>query len=428
MLRLRVALVPVALLAVVACTLPSPLPPLTSRPNTSEDAKTAKVAADGVNAFAADLYGQLRTENGNLIVSPYSVSAALSLTAAGAQGNTRTEMESVLHLPPGAKVGPAYGAMTNGTRASVWSGRGKESVMTSELLVANSLWLQKGDSWKKEYLALAQHDFRATLSGADFAHEPEAARGRINKWVENQTRDHIKDLVPPDGISGNTRLVVANAIYFKARWAEAFKKTNTRPEDFTLATGQKIQTPLMHQKGEFWLQELDGLQVLRLPYNGPASMYVLLPRTADGLPALEQQLTAENIAKWTRGPLKSPLVEAKVWLPKFKFSVPTELATTLQKMGMKEAFDASKANFTGMTEHPEGLYIGRVIHKAFVELDEEGTEAAAATAVVMFGRSAAGPEPALVNEFRADHPFVFVIKHEPTGTVLFMGRVLDPTR
>ena len=421
-LRLRLACIAIALLTIVACTLPFSLPPFNTRDKSSEETKSARVAADGVNTFAADLYSRLRTGNGNLIVSPYSISAALALTAAGAQGKTREEMETVLHLRPGTKVGATYSAIAqSATRAYPRSKHGPE------LLVANSLWLHKGNAWKKEYLALAQDDFGAMLSGADFAREPEAARGRINKWIETRTRDHIKDLVPPGSINTDTRIVIANAIYFKADWAEPFEKKNSKPEDFTLPNGQKVRAPIMYQQDTFGLLETDAIQVLKLPYSGKsASMFVLLPRTADGLPALEQQLTAETLAKWTAD--TNGADEVKVWLPKFKFTVPTELTGVLQKMGMSEAFDVSKANFKGMAESPEGLYIGSVIHKAFVDLDEKGTEAAAATAVVTLAGAVPGSPQPRIKEFRADHPFLFVIKHEGTGAVLFMGRVLDPTR
>lgn len=227
-------------------------------------------------------------------------------------------------------------------------------------------------------------------------------------------------MVPKD-----TRAVLVNAIYFKARWADPFEKGDTKPEDFTLTSGQKVRAPLMYQRRHFELYESDELQSLKLAYDGATtSMYVLLPRKSGGLPALERQLTAENLVKWTSGVNQQ---EVKVWLPRFKLTVPTELANVLQKMGIHDAFNRSKANFRGMTEHPDGLYITNVVHKAFVELDEVGTEAAAATAVVMLAGGApplAPPPP--VKEFRADHPFVFVIKHEPTGAILFMGRVLDP--
>ena len=420
--RLRIVLIPVALLAVVACTLPPLVPPLAPRGNSGSPAD-AKAAADGVNALAADLYAHLRDENGNLIVSPYSIGTALAMAAAGAQGDTRTEMERVLHLPGGERLGPAFSAMTESVTTAPRSAKHKP-----ELAVANSLWLQKGRTWKKEYLALARDDFRAGVFDVDFA-DATAASGRINRWVEDKTRDHIKDLVPASALGRETRMVLANAIYFKADWVEQFKKENTKPDDFTLANGQKVRAPLMYQTGNFFSLEEPGLQVLQLPYDGRAtSMYVLLPRTADGLPALERQLTAENLSKWTLGRLKSPLEETRVWMPKFKFTVPTELADVLQKMGLSAAFDAQRANFRGITDHPEGLYLNRVIHKAFVELDETGTEAAAATAVVALTASAVPVQARQVKEFRADHPFLFVIKHEPTGAVLFIGRVLDPTR
>lgn len=427
--RLRILLAPVALLAVVACMQPLWLPSRDLR-QPPERERDAAVIAKSVNAFAVDLYAQMRTGEGNLIVSPYSISAALALTAAGAQGNTRAEMEKVLHLPPqlpsGVKVGPAFDAMTSGMNESNWTGVGKTTKIASEMRVANSLWLQKGDAWKREYLAVAQNDFRAMLSGADFVGDPEGARGRVNKWVENQTHNHIKDLIPAGAVDTNTRLVLANAVYFKAHWADKFKKEDTKIEDFTLAGGQKIRAPLMYQRGECRLWETDGLQVLKLPYQGAAAMYVLLPRSPEGLPALEQRLNKDTLAEWTtvmNGP--GPV---NVWLPKFKFTMPVELAGMLQKMGLREAFDPQKANFQGMSERPQGLFISRVIHKAFVETDEVGTEAAAATAVTVALGSVAQPPPVPVREFRADHPFLFVIKHEPTGAVLFMGRVTDPTK
>ena len=424
--RPRIVLVPLALLAVVACTLPnSPFisPDAVITPASATWA-IQQEAANGVNAFATDLYTQLRDESGNLIFSPYSVSTALAMTAAGAQGNTRAEMDKVLHLPTSEKLSPGYRELTTIVTRPPSGAKHKP-----ELSVANSLWHQKGHAWKKEYLAVAQDDFRATLFGADFVHDPDDARGRINRWVAKETHDHIRDLVPSGAIGADSRLVLVNAIYFKAKWGTPFEKKDTKQELFTLASGQRIRAPLMNQKGDFFLREQADLQVLQLPYDGGAtSMYVLLPRTADGLPALEQKLTAENLTRWTLGRGKMPLEEVKVWLPKFKFTVPFELTPVLQKMGMSEAFDGQKANFKGMSEHPEGLFVSRVIHKAFVELDEVGTEAAAATAVSMGLATAAPAPPVRVKEFRADHPFLFIIKHEPTGAVLFLGRVLDPTK
>ncbi|MBM3981685.1 MAG: serpin family protein [Planctomycetes bacterium] len=419
LLRVRVGLVALGLGAVAACTLPGGklLPP---RESASRD---AKVASDGLTAFSADLYGHLRAKDGNVIVSPYSISAALAMTASGAQGNTRAELEQVLHLPPGAKVGPAYRAMADGTTADSWLGVGKLTAKQSELRVANSLWLQQGDSWKKDFLAVARDDFGAMLSGHDFVRDAEGGRKRINSWVSGQTRDHIKELVPQGALDANTRLVLANAIYFKANWATQFKKEETRADDFALAGGQKVKAALMHQTGAFWLEERAGFQVLRLPYAGGATaMYVLLPWANEELAALEPKLTAQNLAMWTY-PTTKPLEDVKVSLPKFKFAVPTDLLAVLQTMGVRDAFDPARANFAGMTDRAAGLHVTRVIHKAFIETDEAGTEAAASTAVVMSLRST--PQ---VKEFRADRPFLFVIKHEATGAILFMGRVSDPTK
>jgi serpin B len=427
--RLHVALVPVALLALVACTLPQTVFP--PREPTGKDDRgavsppdappDAKQAAGAVNAFAADLYAQLRAGEGNLIVSPYSVAVALAMTAYGAEGNTAHELGVALHLPENGLIGDRR-AFRQMTESVARAPRGAKH--RPELSVANSLWLEQGHPWKKEFLAAGREDFRAGLFDVNFRGNPEGARTGINRWVEKETHDKIKDLMPSGSVDTNTRIVLANAIYFKARWAESFKKENTRPEDFTLAGGQKVRAPLMHQQGEFRLWETDDFQVLKLPYDGKAaSMYVLLPRAPDGLPALEHRLNAASLAEWTTVMGGG---EVRVWLPRFKFTAPTELADALQKLGVKDAFDPQKADFRGMTDHPQGLFVSRVVHKAFVETDEVGTEAAAATAVTMALGAVAQMPPPPVRTFRADHPFLFVIKHEPTGAVLFMGRVLDP--
>lgn len=418
-LRLRIVLVSLSLFAVVACTVPTS--PFTPTPSLADTVNSGE-AAKSVNTFAADLYSRLRATDGNLIVSPYSISTALAMTASGAEGSTRDEMSRVLHLPEPDKIGPAFRAMS----ASIISPPNMKH--RPELSIANSLWVQKGHPWKKDYLSRTRDDFHAGLFDVDFTRDAEAARGRINNWVEKETRDRIQDLVPQGMIGRDTQMVLANAIYFKSQWAEAFKKTDTKPEDFTLASGQKVKIPLMHQQNKFWLREEDGFQMLKLPYDGgTASMYVFLPHRHDGLPALEQKFNAKNLEGWTQKSKHSDQ-EVRVRLPKFKFTVPTELTNVLQAMGLREAFSA-RANFRGMTDHPEGIFISRVIHKAFVEVDEVGTEAAAATAVSMALGSAAPVQAApQIPEFRADRPFLFVIKHEITGAVLFIGRVNDPTR
>jgi serpin B len=426
-LRLRFGLLGVALLAVVACTLPS-----RSRDRQKDEGELpapveapadAKLAAGAVNAFAADLYSQLRAQTGNLVVSPYSVALALAMTRLGAEGTTGQELGTVLHLPLGGKT-DEVAAFKHLTESVVTPPRSAKP--RPELSVANSLWLEQGHPWKKPFLDAARGSFRAGVFDVNFRGNPEGARRSINQWVEKETHNRITDLVPPQGVTTLTRMVLANAIYFKARWAESFKKEDTRTEDFTLANGQKVRAALMHRRGDFRIWETDGFQVLKVPYDGKAtSMYVFLPRTPDGLPQLEGQLDAAHLVEWTTIMGGG---EVKVWLPRFKFTVPTELAEVLQQLGVREAFGPG-ANFKGMTDHPEGLVISRVIHKAFVETDEVGTEAAAATAVIALAGAApvAQMPPPPVREFRADHPFLFVIKHEPTGAVLFVGRVLNPT-
>ena len=423
-LRLRLGLMAIVLLAPVACFLPPTASdsPTTRSPGAGE---AEQEAAKGINAFAAELYAQLRTEQGNLIVSPYSINTALAMTAAGAQGNTRAEMERVLHLPTGEKLSQGLPDAYRGCDASTGGREAQTGAFGRQFAVA-----PEGPPVQERVSGrLAKDDFHAGLFDVDFGDAGVASR-RINKWVEDKTHNRIKDLVPPAVLNHDTQMVLANAIYFKARWSDSFEKKDTKPEDFTLTSGQKVRAPLMYQKANFLLREEEDLQVLRLPYDGKATaMYVILPRRADGLPALEQKLTEKSLWGWTLGQGKKPLEEVKVWLPRFKFTVPTELTDVLQKMGLTDAFVRERANFKGMTDHADGLFISRVLHKAFVETDEVGTEAAAATAVTMALATAAPPMAVpRVKEFRADHPFVFVIKHEDTGAVLFIGRVLDPTK
>ncbi len=418
-MRVRTVLAAFSLLTVVACTIPtSPFNPPSLR-----TVVNAGEATQSVNAFAGDLLAHMRARSGNLIVSPYSISTALAMTASGAEGTTREEMNRVLHLPEPDMLGPDFRALITCVMAQP-----RDAKARSELSVASSLWVQNEYPWRKDYLARAHKDFRAGLFEVDFRQHAETARGRINRRVEKETRNRIQDPVPAGALDGDTRLVLTNAIYFKARWRTEFPKSTTRPEDFTLASGQKVRAPLMYQQGRFLLHEPDGFQVLRLPYHGDTAMYIFLPRAHDRLPALERKLDAKQLDLWME-PTKNNEEEVKVWLPRFKFTVPTELGGVLQKMGMHQAFDRNRANFHGMTDNPKGLFISRVLHKAFVDNDEAGTEAAAASVVVMGLPTAAPPPlPPRVAEFRADHPFLFVIKHETTGVILFIGRVANPTR
>lgn len=374
-----------------------------------------KAVANGGNAFATDLYGRLRSKPGNLFFSPYSVSVALAMAYAGAEGQTGEQMAKVLRFPlPEAKLHPAFSMLQK--RLSF-----KGEAPAFQLRVANRLWGQKDFHFLPTFLKVTSDNYGAELGMVDFK-QAEAARKTINSWIEDQTDRKIQDLVAPGVLDASTRLVLTNAVYFKARWEHEFGESVTKEAPFHISGRQHIMVPLMHQQHRFRYGESGDVQVLELPYadDGFLSMLILLPKKIDGLSDLEKRLTGENLQKWTAD-LKSRLVN--VHLPKFKMTSEFELGDVLSSMGMSLAF-SDKADFSGMSTE-EQLYFSAVIHKAFVDVNEEGTEAAAATAVAI--RAAAErPRPEEPVEFRADHPFVFLIRDNRTDAVLFLGRLVNP--
>jgi len=288
------------------------------------------------------------------------------------------------------------------------------------LSVANALWGQKGYGFLEEFLATTQRNYGAGLHEVDFAGDTEAARKAINQWVEQQTQDKIKELLKPGSLPLNTRLILTNAIYFLADWAHQFEKQATWNASFTLLGGKKADVPTMHQTEHFRYGEGDDFQALELPYKrNELSMIIFLPKKADGLADFEKALTAKMLPR-TLADIRRENVN--VALPKFEFTAEFELKKVLQALGMTDAFSLPPADFSGMTGRKD-LFISKVIHKAFVKVYEKGTEAAAATAVMMDGKALADDKP---RTFRADHPFLFLIRENKTGVVLFMGRVLDP--
>jgi serpin B len=376
----------------------------------SADAKT--VAQDN-NVFALDLYTQLSKETGNLFFSPYSISTALGMTYAGAKGKTAEEMASTLHfgLPPDR--------LHAGLAELVKHMNAKGEKRPYQLSVANRLWGQKGFGFLPAFLNITESKYGAGLEELNFMNDPEGARKIINAWVEKETQDKIKNLLVKGDIKKNTRLVLTNAIYFKSAWMHTFpQKTNAG--SFTLAGGDKIQVPLMHKSENLAYFDAGKFQVVHIPYDGHAlSMVVLLPKEPNGLPELEKSLTASNLKQWIT---KMTTHKVDLKLPKFKTTSRFDLSKTLAEMGMPLAF-SPKADFSGMTTQDQ-LFIGAVIHKAFVDVHEKGTEAAAATAVILDAKS----EPPQYPEanFHADHSFVFLIRENHTGSILFMGRVTDP--
>jgi serpin B len=386
---------------------------LVSMPAEANDASPTEALVNSNTAFALHLYGQLRGQEGNLFLSPYSISTALAMTYAGARENTEKQMAQVLHFTlPQDQLHPAFASMEAALKAIQEKG-------DIELRVANALWPQKDYVFLEEFLALIGKYYGSAITPLDYKTAHEAARRTINEWVEKKTNDKIKDLIPEGVLDAFTRLVLTNAIYFKGNWATQFDKKLTEDAPFHLLSGDSVETPLMHQKQTCGYAEFEGLQVLELPYVGDAlSMVLLLPREVDGLAELEHRLTTDNLEKWT-GQLGKQQVS--IFLPKFTMTSQFQLEKTLGSMGMPDAF-GSRADFSGM-DGTRNLFISAVIHKAFVAVDEEGTEAAAATGVVISLTAAPRPTPV----FRADHPFVFIIRDNASGSILFLGRVVDPT-
>jgi len=384
---------------------------------------TQAVAADSrwigpaINGFALDLYARLAANPGNLFFSPSNIETALAMTYAGARGRTADQMAMVLRLPPtGDSVHADMGAFISRLNGSADTGTAR----AYQLSVANALWGQTGAPFLPSFTGLLQRDYGAGLRQVDYRGNSEGARKTINDWVASQTHDKINDLIPPGVFNADTVLTLVSAIYFNGTWADKFDKRATRDAPFHISATQQVTAHLMNRSGQYGYAETDDCQVLKLDYAGDAlSMIVLLPRAIDGLPRVEKGLTAEKLDG-----LCSGLIERKVnvSLPKFRLLWSHQLSDTLSAMGMPDAFDA-RADFSGM-DGKRDLAISAVIHKAFVDVNEQGTEAAAATAVVMARALMIKTEPPPV--FRADHPFLFLIRDEASGAILFMGRLASP--
>lgn len=385
-------------------------------------AATADHITQGNREFALDLYQRLASAGrSNLFFSPYSISSALAMTFAGACGDTKHEMASVLRFPAGQDDLHAVFARLNDSILGVQD-RGYK------LNVANRLWGQKGFRLGAEFLQLLRRYYRADVEQMDFGGQPELACRKINQWVEDQTAGKITNLISPDALNGLTRLLLVNAVYFKGDWTAKFDRANTKEGAFHLGFFDKAKVRMMHQQADFLYAKVDGIQVLELPYgNRDLSMIVLLPKRVSGLAKLEVALSVSKLDKWISA-LSPQRVE--VFLPTFRLIEQFALAEVLKAMGMASAFDINTANFFGVTDPGACIVIpiciSEVVHKAFVEVNAEGTEAAAATAVTLQRTSAAAHRPPPVPVFRADHPFAFMIRHNESGSILFMGRVANP--
>ncbi|MHC4517152.1 MAG: serpin family protein [Planctomycetota bacterium] len=387
-----------------------------------------EVVVQGNNQFALELYHKLRSGDGNLFFSPYSISTALGMTYAGARGATENQMAAALCLPTSAgtweKLGATAAPMTQKEYAHLFGRLMKElnargSTDEIQLSVANALWGQKDYAFLPAFVELVETEYDGRLQEMDFVRAAEQARQTINTWVEKETRGKIKDLISAGLLNAMTRLVLTNAIYFKGNWARQFKEEGTRPEPFTLLDGDKTNVPMMNQRDEFRYAETEELQVLELPYVGDElSMLILLPKAIDGIGPIEEKLTRANLSTWLENLRQREVI---VSVPKFRTTSKFNLQNVLASMGMPQAF-TSTADFSGMTGTRD-LFISAVVHQAYVDVNEEGTEAAAATGVVVRLTSV---QPDRTPVFRADHPFVFMIRDNPSDSILFLGRVMNP--
>ena len=377
-------------------------------------------AAAAVNAFALDVYRQLAgDEKGNIFFSPYSVSSALAMTWAGAVGSTAEEMAAALRFPEPKALHAGMKVLMERFNAIP-----KE---TGALEIANRLWLDGREKPLPEYMALLEADYGATVGVMDFRKKTEKARKEVNEWIGQKTRDKIKELLMEGNVTPDTRLVLTNAIYFNSAWRYPFKKSLTKEEPFRAGKDRQVNVSLMNQTRELLYGEESDLQWVKVPYTIPNfSLLVLLPKeneTFTQLELLEKKLNSEALAAWMA---RMERREVNMWLPKFRDERRYPLAGLLQKLGMKLAF-TREADFSRMAVPADDpLYIDFVVHQSFIELDEERTEAAGATAVGIT-RTTAVLHPQEPVTFRADRPFIYCLVDDATGTILFLGRMMEPT-
>lgn len=402
--------------------LPLPITPTPTPPKADDTGATREGIENIVkanNQFALDFYADLkdREVGKNIFFSPYSISAALTMTYEGARNQTADEIQSVFYFPENDSV-------RRSLVAAVYNQLNKKDAKY-KLHTANALWAQKDYQLLNEFTEAVEKYYAGKATNVDFAGATEEARKMINSWVEDKTNDKIKGLFPQGSLNALTRLVLTNAIYFKGDWVKQFEKSETRDEDFRVSRDQKVKAPMMRRAGddaEFNYAEIEKLQILEMLYEGEElSMLVLLPKN-DDLKSLEDSLTVENLNQW-RGELEKQRVD--VYMPKFTFDSKYFLNENLKEMGMPSAFTLPSqpggADFSGISGKKD-LYIQLVVHQAFVDVNEEGTEAAAATGVSM-GTESIGP---MIPVFQADHPFIFLIQERETGNILFMGTVVNP--
>ncbi|MEW6404197.1 MAG: serpin family protein [Chloroflexota bacterium] len=388
-------------------------------PNLSES--DLQTLVDGNNAFALDIYQSLRPSDGNLILSPYSISIALAMTYAGARGETESQMADVLHFDQGQDAThSAFNALDLelAQRGESGSDRDQEPM---QLNIANAVWAEQTFPFLQDYLDTIAVNYGAGIRLADFITQSDPTRKEINSWVSDQTKDKINNLLPDGSLNPDTRMVLVNAIYFKADWLDQFEADDTQEAPFHLLDGSQVTVDMMSQSMHgFPYAKGDGYQAVELAYAGESAAIDIIVPDEGRLEEFEASFD-QAVFKGIIGEMQP--VSLTLGLPKFEFTKDFNLSDTLTVMGMSDAFDRGLADFSGMSIK-EDLFISDVIHKAFVAVDEEGTEAAAATAVIMELAGAAMSDVTLT----IDRPFIFIIRDTATGQILFIGRVLNPAQ
>jgi len=386
-------------------------PPKANETGWTQEGVQAVVNAN--NKFALELYSELsKEEQGNIFYSPYSIFSAFAMTYEGARGQTAEEIKSVFHFPDYSVLRPNFAAVYNDIN---------EASKFYELRTGNALWVQKDYPLLEDYVNRVEEYYGGKAANLDFINEPEKSRQTINSFIEEQTNGKIKNLIPPGSFNPLTRLVLTNAIYFKGLWKWQFDPKDTKERDFYVTPTNKVKVPMMcmePEKAEFNYADTTYLQILELPYRGEKiSMLILLPK--ENLKSIEP-LTIEKLSEY-----KSKMKKTKlrlICIPKFEFDTKYNLNENLKDLGMPTAFKWPGADFSGM-DGTKMLYIDKAIHQAYIKVDERGTEAAAATTIVI-GFGSALP----LDMFIANRPFIFIIQQKDTGNILFLGRIVDPTQ
>jgi len=381
-------------------------------PQPTEDRMT-----DGMNQFAGDLYARMARGEENLVFSPLSIFTALSIALAGARGDTGREIAAVLHQPyPNSQYASALSAGVDRLAASA-------NTRGTELLNAGALWVDRGFPIQADFRQTMQNFYRAPLLPLDFSKNPESARREINQWTADRTKGKIVELFGPGAFDHSTRLVLSSAIYFNGKWQLAFRPQNTETAPFRLNGGGTVDARFMNQSGRFGYRETPSIQILEMKYADDAlALDILLPKSPGQFGQMESSLNPGNLAAWFRD-LHTRQVEVSV--PKFRTESEFSLRGALESLGMASAFNSS-ADFSGIDDRRD-LALSQVRHKAFVDVAEEGTEAAAATGVGVALISAVVPQqPPVV--FRADHPFIFLVRDRRSGVIVFAGQVVRPVK